>query len=89
MVRPPVMTKIDHGIERLEAARRILESGATWKAKYDAIFSEEISGFFKHLFPRFTYYDPDLDHEDDVMAWWRDACEYIGVNENLNLREGS
>jgi hypothetical protein len=45
-------------------AKKIVSSNLTWEEKYNIIFSEEIS--YK---TDFDWVDPDMDYEDDVMAY--------------------
>ncbi len=47
-----------------DRAKRIVASDLPWNEKYDMIFSNEISGNFN-----FDWYDPDMDYEDDVLAF--------------------
>jgi hypothetical protein len=45
-------------------AKRIIASDLDWDKKYDLIFSEDMSHKVE-----FDWCDPDMDYEDDVMAW--------------------
>ncbi len=45
-------------------AKRIITSDLDWDKKYDLIFSEDMSHKVE-----FDWCDPDMDYEDDVMAW--------------------
>lgn len=45
-------------------AKKIVSSNLSWEEKYNMIFSEEIS----HK-TDFYWDDPDMDYEDDVMAY--------------------
>lgn len=45
-------------------AKKIVSSNLSWEEKYNMIFSEEIS--YK---TDFYWVDPDMDYEDDVMAY--------------------
>ena len=49
-------------------AEEIVASNESWKDKYDLIFSDEIS---KKVFEltNLDYYDPDMDYNDDVLAF--------------------
>lgn len=54
----------------------IVESDMSWEAKYDLIFSPEISQqVFKLV--RLNYYDPDTTYEEDVMAFFNAFKEYL------------
>lgn len=61
-------------VKLFDAAKRIVESEASWPTKYNLIFSDEISFAMHDLFP-LDYYDPDGDYEQDVRAWFRAAEE--------------
>ena len=45
-------------------AKRIIASDLDWDKKYDLIFSEDMSHKVE-----FDWCDPDMDYEDDVMAY--------------------
>jgi hypothetical protein len=45
-------------------AKRIIASNLDWEVKYNLIFSDDMS-----MKVKFDWYDPDMDYEDDVMAW--------------------
>ena len=45
-------------------AKRIIASDLNWEQKYDLIFSDDMS-----MKVKFDWCDPDMDYEDDVMAW--------------------
>jgi len=57
-------------------AKRIIASDLEWNQKYDLIFSEEMSDKVK-----FDWYDPDMDYEDDVMAWMNGFDEYMRIQK--------
>lgn len=71
------MTKMYELDEIYFKAKAIVESGMSWEAKYDLIFSEEISRKFSSIARGFDYYDPDTTYEEDVMAWYNSAHEYL------------
>lgn len=54
-------------------ALEIYNSGLSWEAKYDLIFSKEISGRIS-----LKYYDPDTSYEEDVTAFMKAFAEYVG-----------
>ena len=57
-------------------AESIVKSDMSWEAKYDMIFSPEISQrVFKLV--RLNYYDPDTTYEEDVMAFFDAFKEYL------------
>lgn len=58
-------------------AKEIVDSDISWEAKYDMIFSEDISQQFFKLASSFTYYDPDTSYEEDVMAFYNAFTDYI------------
>ena len=57
-------------------AKKIITSDLEWKEKYNLIFSEDMSDKVK-----FDWYDPDMDYEDDVMAWMNGFDEYMRVQK--------
>ena len=61
---------------RLSALQKIVqmsESTVSWRDKYSQVFSDagsrRIYALFKDLNLDFSYYDPNLDYEDDVRAF--------------------
>jgi len=62
--------------EIYQKAKRIVASDLDWKEKYDMIFSDEIS-----MKVQFDYYDPDMDYEDDVLAFMNGFDEYMKKQE--------
>lgn len=58
-------------------AEGIVESDMSWEAKYDLIFSPEISRKVFELVRGFDYYDPDTTYEEDVMAFFNSFKEYL------------
>lgn len=58
-------------------AKAIVESDFSWEVKYDLIFNEEVSRKFSSIARGFDYYDPDTSYEEDVMAWYNAAHEYL------------
>ena len=54
----------------------IIASNMSWEAKYDLIFSPEISQKVFELV-RLDYYDPDTTYEEDVMAFFNSFKEYL------------
>ncbi len=53
-------------------ANEILASNISWDAKYDLIFSDEISRQ-----TNFEWCDPDMDYEDDIRAFMRGFDRYM------------
>lgn len=64
-------------LEIYHEAKSIIESNLSWEAKYDMIFSEDISQRLFKLASSFTYYDPDTSYEEDVMAFYNAFTDYI------------
>ncbi len=56
--------------------RKIYESNLTWTEKYNKIFSDELSVKMNELL-KFDYYDPDMDYEDDVIAYVSSLSEAV------------
>lgn len=54
-------------------ANEIYNSDMSWETKYKLIFSKNISRRFNELIEEsnesFSYYDPDSDYDDDVIAF--------------------
>lgn len=50
--------------ELYKRAKRIIASDLDWDQKYDLIFSKDMSHKVE-----FDWCDPDMDYQDDVMAW--------------------
>jgi hypothetical protein len=52
-----------------------------WRDTYDKVFSDEAScrirELLRHFDADFDYYDPDMDYDDDVLAFWRAFDEHI------------
>ena len=64
-------------LELHDNAAQIVNSDLSWEAKYDLIFSPNLSGkVFKIC--RLDYYDPDTTYEEDVMAFYNAFTEYLG-----------
>jgi len=61
-------------------AKEIFESSISWKAKYDLIFSDNISKKVS-----FDWYDPDTSYEEDVTSFMKGFDSYM--NESKNERE--
>ncbi len=59
-------------------AKKIVSSNLTWEEKYNIIFSEEISHNTD-----FYWDDPDMDYEDDVMAYM-DAFDNHMIDCKIN-----
>lgn len=59
-------------IKAYEKAKKIINSDLDWEAKYDLIFSDEISRKFN-----LDYYDPDTSYREDVMAFMDALEEYM------------
>lgn len=55
----------------------VINSDLSWEAKFDIIFSPELSQQFCKLAPSFDWYDPDTTYEEDVMAFFDAAKEYL------------
>ena len=53
-------------------AKIIVASTLSWEAKYDLIFSEEISRKV-----RFDWCDPDTSYQEDVEAFMKGFDEYM------------
>lgn len=62
-------------------ANEIYNSDMPWETKYKLIFSKNISRRFNELIEEinehFSYYDPDCDYEDDVIAFMSAMNEKI------------
>lgn len=62
-------------------ANEIYNSDIPWETKYKLIFSKNISSRFNELIEEinehFSYYDPDSDYEDDVIAFMSAMNEKI------------
>jgi hypothetical protein len=62
-------------------ANEIYNSDIPWETKYKLIFSKNISRRFNELIEEinehFSYYDPDSDYEDDVIAFMSAMNEKI------------
>lgn len=61
--------KIERLKELFEEAKRIVDSSATWEAKYELIFPGISQQVRKYV--DLQYYDPDSSYEDDVCAYVR------------------
>jgi hypothetical protein len=52
-----------------------------WSETFDAVFSDNLSRRIRELLRQFDvdfeYYDPDMDYDDDVLAFWRAFDEHI------------
>jgi hypothetical protein len=52
-----------------------------WHDTFDKVFSDEASGrvweLLRHFDADFDYYNPDMDYDDDVLAFWRAFDEHI------------
>ncbi len=55
-------------------ARRIFDSKLSWEAKFDLIFSDNVS---KKV--QLDWVDPDSSYEDDVTAFMDEFDRYMGV----------
>ena len=62
-------------------ANEIYNSDISWETKYKLIFSKNISRRFNELIEEinehFSYYDPDSDYDDDVIAFMSAMNEKI------------
>ena len=56
--------------------KRIIESDISWRAKYDLIFSSEISERLS-----FQWADPNGDYKDDILAFKTGFDEYMKVEK--------
>jgi hypothetical protein len=56
-------------VSLVDKAVIIFESDASWKTKYEMIFSPEISQAIYETNVDFNHYDPDMDYQDDVVAF--------------------
>lgn len=70
--------------EKLELAilfgqiRQIFESETlTWKQKFEDLFESGLSDKFQNFAPDFFFYDPDMDYEDDVTAFYNQAEDFV------------
>jgi len=61
----------------IREAQRVISDDTPWHEKYGLIFSNEIFKCFALINPSFGYYDPDTSYEDDVMAWFNAAQNFI------------
>lgn len=55
-------------------ARRVFDSNLSWEAKFDLIFSENVSRKVE-----LDWVDPDSSCEDDVTAFMDEFDRYMGV----------
>lgn len=55
----------------------IIQSDLSWEAKYDMIFSPELSQQFCRMARGFDWCDPDTTYEEDLMAFYNAAKEYL------------
>jgi len=62
-------------------AETIFSSDMSWEAKYDMIFSKDISRKVFDIAPGFNYYDPDTSYEEDVTAFFNSFKEYLWVGK--------
>lgn len=54
-----------------DMAQAIRDCDASWEAKFDLIFSNDLNGAVRATGICFDYYDPDGSYEDDVRAYVR------------------
>ena len=62
--------------ELYKQAKRIITSDLDWDQKYNLIFSDDMS-----MKVKFDWCDPDMDYEDDVMAWMNGFDEHIRIQK--------
>jgi hypothetical protein len=62
--------------ELYKQAKRIIASDLDWDQKYNLIFSDDMS-----MKVKFDWCDPDMDYEDDVMAWMGGFDEHIRIQK--------
>jgi hypothetical protein len=55
-----------------QEAKKIYSSNISWKAKYDLIFSDNISAKVS-----FDWHDPETSYEEDVSAFMKGFHEYM------------
>ena len=72
------ITSYEWSVVILERAKAIIHLPYPWDVKYRMIFSADIKGDFDITNFSFRYHDPNSDYEDDVMAWYNAAKQYIG-----------
>ena len=65
-------------LELHDNATQIVNSDLSWEAKYDLIFSANLSRKVFDIAIGFDYYDPDTTYEEDVMAFYYAFTEYLG-----------
>lgn len=63
------MERFKKFIDLTDKAIEIYESEASWKIKYELIFSPEISRAIGETNVRFDYEDPDGSYQDDVESF--------------------
>ena len=68
-------------LELHDNATQIVESNLSWEAKYDLIFSPNLSRKVFDICRGFDYYDPDTTYEEDVMAFYNAFTEYLTDKE--------
>lgn len=67
--------------ETFDYIQKIYYSDLSWEAKFDLIFSPQGSQKFCKLARSFDWYDPDMDYEDDVSAFFYAAKSYLYSEE--------
>lgn len=65
-------------LELHDNATQIVNSDLSWEAKYDLIFSPNLSRKVFDIASGMSYYDPDTTYEEDVMAFYNAFTEYVG-----------
>lgn len=63
------MERFQKFVNLADKAVMICDSSMSWKTKYEIIFSPEISQAIYETNVNFDYYDPDMDYQDDVVAF--------------------
>lgn len=57
-------------VELVDLALAIVNNEAlTWEDKYELVFSAEVRVLIKATGHEADWYDPDMDYQDDVMAY--------------------
>ena len=72
------MFDVNYLLELHDNATQIVNSDLSWEAKYDLIFSPNLSRKVFDIASGMSYYDPDTTYEEDVMAFYNAFTEYVG-----------
>ncbi len=74
----PAPSPVDTVMATFKRATTIVErSDLSWRAKYDLVFSEDISLCIHKLLPGFNPYDPDTSYEEDLTSYLSQLKEYL------------